>query len=240
MRLPAIATFLVITGSATSQTFGVAAIRQNLSGDGKTQIAMPEGGRLVVVNASLKTLIRNAWGLLGFQVTGGPAWLDNDKFDIQAKTGTTEKISQDNRQPLLQSLLADRFGLKFHWETREGQIYALIPDKTGHRFAEHTNAPGHGMNTSKGHGKARMRGINVPMSELASDLGNQLGRFATDQTGLPGHYDFLLEWDPDQAGDNSGPSLFTAVRDQLGLRLEPRKGPMQVLVIDSAEKPSAN
>lgn len=85
-----------------------------------------------------------------------------------------------------------------------------------------------------------MKGTNVPMSELATNLGNQLGRFVIDRTGLEGHYDFLLQWAPDQTQDSDGPSLFTAVREQLGLRLDAQKAPVQVLVIDSAEKPSEN
>jgi uncharacterized protein (TIGR03435 family) len=131
-----------------------------------------------------------------------------------------------------------------HWETREEPVYALVADKNGPKFQTHSDASGQGtgqgMNTRKRAGDAQMRGTDVPMSELASNLGNQLGRFVTDQTGLAGHYDFVLDWDPDQVVDSTKPSLFTALKEQLGLKLESRKGPVQVLVIDSVERPSEN
>lgn len=85
-----------------------------------------------------------------------------------------------------------------------------------------------------------MRGTDVPLAELASNLGNQLGRFVTDQTGLDGQYDLVLDWDPDQMADSTGPSLFTALREQPGLRLEPGKAPVQVLVIHSVTRPAEN
>ncbi len=231
---------LAAVAAQTPDSFEAAAIRPNLSGDMNTQISMPDGGRLVVVNATLKTLIRNAYGLLAFQLAGGPRWLDDDKYNIDAKTGSPEKITQESLQPLLRSLLADRFRLVVHWEPREEPIYALLTDKAGIKFQPHRSAPGQGMNMHRGPGKVSLRGVDVPLSELASNLGNQLGRFAIDRTGLNGRYDFVLEWDPDQTGDSPGPSLFTAVREQLGLRLEPGKGQVQVLVIDRAEKPTEN
>ncbi len=223
-----------------ADTFEVAAIRQNVSGEQNTHISMPGGGRLVVENASVKTLIRNAYGILAFQFAGGPKWLDDDKFDINAKTGGPETITQERLKPLLRGLLAERFGLKVHWEDREESVFALLIDKGGAKFQEHTDAPGHGMNTSKGRGRARMKGIDVPMDEIASNLGNQLGRFVVDRTGLAGHYDFVMEWDPDQLAETMGPSLFTAVKEQLGLRLEAGKGAVKMLVIDRVDRPSDN
>jgi len=224
----------------TPDTFEVASIRPNVSGGNNTQISMNDG-RLVVTNGSLKTLIRNAYGLLSFQFVGGPTWLDSDKFDITAETGRREKISDDQLKVLLRGLLADRFQLKTHMETREEPAYALVIDKNGPKLAKATgNEPSPGMNTHKEPGRGIMKGTNVPISELATNLGNQLGRFVIDRTGLEGHYDFLLQWAPEQTQDSDGPSLFTAVREQLGLRLEAQKAPVEVLVIDSAEKPSEN
>ena len=228
----------------TRDAFEVTAIHPNQSGGVNTQISLPKGGRLIVVNASVKTLLRNAYGLLAFQFAGGPSWLDGDRFDINAQTGGAEEITPERLKPLLQNLLADRFRLRVHWETREEPVYALVADKNGPKFQTHSDASGQGtgqgMNTRKRAGDAQMRGTDVPMSELASNLGNQLGRFVTDQTGLAGHYDFVLDWDPDQGVDSTKPSLFTALKEQLGLKLESRKGPVQVLVIDSVERPSEN
>lgn len=224
----------------TGDSFEVASIRANQSGNGNTQITFPKGGRYVVVNGSVKTLLRNAYGLLSFQLAGGPGWLDDERYDINAKANSADDLTLESTKPLLQNLLADRFHVKVHWETREGPIYVLVTDKSGPKFQTHTDAPGHGMNTRKSAIAVQMKGTGVPMEELASNLGNQLGRFVTDETGLHGSYDFVLNWAPDPTADSNLPSLFTALREQLGLRLEPRKGPMKVLVVDQAEKPTEN
>ncbi|HEY4357362.1 MAG TPA: TIGR03435 family protein [Acidobacteriaceae bacterium] len=231
---------LAVLPQQVGDSFEVASIRPNTSENSNTQITLPKGGRYVVVNATVKTLLRNAYGLLSFQFAGGPSWLDTDRYDINAKANSSEDLTLESTRPLLQNLLADRFHMKVHWETREAPIYVLVADKGGPKFQAHSDAPGHGMNTRKTSIAVQMKGTDVPMEELASNLGNQLGRFTVDETGLHGHYDFVLNWAPDPTADSSLPSLFTAVREQLGLRLESRKGPMKVLVIDQAEKPSEN
>jgi uncharacterized protein (TIGR03435 family) len=232
---------LALSQAARAQSppaFEVASIRRNLGVGVNTGIAV-SGGRLTATNASVKTLIRNAYGILSFQLTAGPNWLDSEMYDIVAATGG-EKISPDRLKLLLQSLLADRFRLKVHWETRETSVYALVLDKNGPKFQENTTAQEPGINTSKGGGIGRMKGTCEPLSILASNLGNQLGRFVLDRTGLHGAYDWLLEWDLDPTAESTRPSLLTAVREQLGLRLESQKGPMETLIIDSVERPSEN
>ena len=219
--------------------FEVATVKRNLSQEVNTRIEI-SGGRLTITNASLKTLIRNSWDLLSFQFAGGPNWLDTDMFDIQAITGSTEKITTERLRPLLRSLLADRFALKVHFETRETNVYALVPAKDGAKLKQDTSDIEPGINTSKFANKGKMIGTREPISILATNLGNQLGRIVIDKTGLAGAYDWNLEWDPNASVDSALPSLFTAVQEQLGLKLEAQKGPMQVLVIDSAEQPSDN
>ncbi len=219
--------------------FEVASICRNLNGGGNTQINL-SGGRLTVTNGSVKTLIRNAYGILGFQLAGEPRWLDTEMYDIAATTGSSEKIADDQFKLLLQNLLADRFVLKIHWETREASVYALTIDKNGPKFQESSGAEQPGINTSKAAGKGRMKGTLEPISILASNLGNQLGRIVLDKTGLTGTYDWMLEWSLDPAAESMDPSLFTALREQLGLRLTAQKGPMETLVIDSVQKPSEN
>jgi len=198
------------------------------------------GGELTATNASLKTLIRNAYDILSFQLAGGPRWLDTEMFDIVATTGHPAKISADELQSLLQNLLADRFGLRVHWEARESSVYALVIAKDGPKFKASPTARAPGINTRKGAGQAQMKAVAEPLSILAGNLGNQLGRFVLDKTGLSGVYDWTLEWDPDPTAGSALPSLLTAVQEQLGLRLEAQKGPMQTLVIDNAERPSEN
>lgn len=220
-------------------TFEAASIRRNLSGEQNTRIDI-SGNRLTVTNASLKTLIRNGWELQSFQFTGGPPWLDTEMYDISATTGTHEKIDAEQLKPLLRSLLAERFGLRFHRETKEGLIYALVVSKEGPKLREGAASEQPGINTRKAPGDARMQGTREPISILAFNLANQLGRFVVDKTSLPGAYDWVLEWDPDPNAESTRPSLFTAVQQQLGLKLESQKGPMELFVIDHAERASQN
>lgn len=224
---------------AQSPKFEAAAIHPNRSGSANTQISA-SGGRLVIVNASLKTLIRNAWELLSFQVRDGPAWLDTEMFDISATTGQRDQLPAAELRLLLQGLLRERFALKVHFEDRPGSIYALLPSKNGSRLALASSARAPGVNTSKGSGAAKMQGTAEPVAVLASNLANQLGRYVRDETDLKGKYDWVLQWAPDPSPESTLPSLPTAVQEQLGLRLAPMKGSVPVLVIDHAEEPSAN
>lgn len=219
--------------------FEVASIRRNLNSGLNTNIKV-SGGKLTITNGSLKTLIRNAYGILGFQLAGEPRWIDTDMFDIVATTGSSETISPGQLQLLLQNLLADRFQLRVHWETRNTSVYELVRDKNGPKLKESSETEEPRINTQKGSGKARMQGTREPISILAGHLGNQLGRIVLDKTGLDGAYDWTLEWGLDLTDDSIHPSLFTAVQEQLGLRLKAQKGPMETLVIDSAERPSEN
>ena len=223
------------------QTFEAVSIHRDRSGSLNTQIDTAGAGRLRITNASLKTLIRNAYSVLSFQLGDEPPWLDTEMYDIEATTGKSEQISQEQLKPLLQNLLAERFALKVHWETREGTVYALLVDKGGPKFHPGSAAdPKAGMNTAKGPERVTMKGTAQTMEVLASNLGNQLGRFAVDKTGLNGVWDFAVSWDRQTTADATGPSLFTALREQLGLRLEAQKGPTQILVIDRADHASEN
>jgi uncharacterized protein (TIGR03435 family) len=224
----------------TADTLEVVAIHPSRVDSMNTRIDPQPGGRLVITNATLRTLIRNAYGVLPFQLAREPKWSESDRFDINAKNASGQQITQDSLKPLLQELIADRFHFKAHWETREESVYVLRVENDGPKFQPYAGGLQHGMNTSKLSGKVHMRGSDVPMTDLATNLGNQLQRFVVDETGLLGHYDFLLHWNPDPAEDSVEPSLPTALHEQLGLRLEPRKGPVHMLIIDGAEKPSEN
>jgi uncharacterized protein (TIGR03435 family) len=223
-----------------ADTFEVAAIHPSRADSLNTRIDLQPGGRLVIVNATLRTLIRNAYGVLPFQLLGEPKWSESDRFDIDAKNASGLQITQETLKPLLQGLLTDRFHLEAHWETREAPVYVLVVEHDGPKFKAHVDASGGGMNTSRVPGKVVMRGTGVPMAELASNLGFQLQRIVIDETGLLGRYDFLLHWDPDATEDSTDPSLPTAMHEQLGLRLKHRRGPVQMLVIDRAERPTEN
>jgi uncharacterized protein (TIGR03435 family) len=216
-------------------TFDAISIHRNLSGTENTHIDIA-GGRLTITNASLKTLIRNAYDLLSFQLAGGPVWLDTEMYDIVATTGSSEKISTDQYRVLLQSLLADRFKLKIHWETRQMAIYALVPGKGAMNVQTSTRVGDPSINTQKALHRAQMVGGGEPIAILASNLGHQLGTLVLDETGLKGAYDWKLVWDPNPDADSSDPALLTAVQDQLGMKLRPEKGPVQVLAVDSVDR----
>jgi uncharacterized protein (TIGR03435 family) len=220
--------------------FEVASIRPAANDTRGTSFDMFEDGLLRVTSVTLYGLIRSAWMLQPSQVTGGPGWLDTDRYDIDAKSGHPERIDDAHLQPLLQSLLADRFALKFHWETRELPVYALIADKGGTILKENRDAPITILNTRRGAGKVGIVGTKVSMEQLARSIGSELGRVVIDKTGLHSGYDVNFEWAEEPVGDSLAPSIFTELHEQLGLKLEPAKAPVKVLVVDSAEKASAN
>jgi len=236
----ALASCAIVSAAQPPVAFEAISIHRNISGSTNTHINT-SGGRVTITNATLKTLIRNAYDIQSFQFGGGPSWLDSDFYDIAATTGGAADIPQDQYRALIRSLLADRFHLKVHWETRQGDIYALVVAKNGPKMTENTDPSKEpGLNTSKFGHQGKMIGTKAPMLYLSSNLGNQLGRTVVDKTGLQGKYDWTLTWDPDPNADSTNPSLFTAVQEQLGLKLDPQKGPVETLVIDSVEKPSEN
>ncbi|HEV3196862.1 MAG TPA: TIGR03435 family protein [Bryobacteraceae bacterium] len=227
------------------QQFEVAVIRPSLAAtNGGTSFNVFEGGRLRIINEPVKLLIRAAFQIQNAQIAGGPEWLESDRYDIEAKTGRPEKIEPGQMSPLLQGLLADRFNLKFHREMRELTVYALVVEKnqrSGPKLKASTEGAGTAMNTHGGPGKSQqLVGTAVSMGALAGYVGNRLGRIVVDKTGLSESYDFTLEWAPDGAPETSVPSLVTALQEQLGLKLESQKSPMEVLVIDNLRRPSEN
>src|SRR6516165_2718568 len=135
MMAPLVATPL----SQWTISFEVASIRQNRSGSGNTNIRLLAGGRFEVVNATLKTLIRNAYEILGFQLVGGRSWLDTEYCDIAATTQAPGELTKENLPKLLQNLLADRFRLNTHWETKDGAVYSLAVDHNGPKFGRSTS-----------------------------------------------------------------------------------------------------
>lgn len=237
--LIAVGCALSILAQSQSPGFEVASIRRAANEARGASFDMFEGGLLRVTSVTLYGLIKSAWMLQDSQVSA-PGWLDSDRYDIEAKSGHPERIDDDHLQPLLQRLLADRFALKFHWETRELPVYALVVDKSGTILKENRDAPITVLNTRKGSGKTRIVGTKVSMEQLARSIGSELGRVVVDKTELPGGYDVNFEWETEPAADSLSPSIFAALHEQLGLKLEATKGPVRVLVIDSAQKVSPN
>jgi uncharacterized protein (TIGR03435 family) len=216
--------------------FEVTSVKVNRSGALQSRGINIAGSRIMGENLPLRTLIQQAYGVLDFQIDGGPKWMDSERFNIQASTGRSAAIRMSDLGPLLQELLADRFHLVAHREMKERQRYALLVDKDGPKLHATQGTPAQSMSAAN----RKMTGEGVTMGALAYRIAIQpmyAGRTVVDKTGLSGFYDFTLEW---EAGDDPESSLLRALREQLGLRLSSEKGPVEVLVIDRAEQPSEN
>jgi uncharacterized protein (TIGR03435 family) len=224
--------------ATTSPVFEVASIKPNNAG-GRASFTS-SGGRLTVTNLRLTMLIQYAFGVREFQISGGPGWLTTERYDIAATTAVPGALTGKALEPYLQSLLIDRFQLKVHRETRVFQVYSLVQAKNGPKLTAHAGAGESSISGRDGLGRISKNATNATMARLANTLGAELDRTVIDNTGLKGGYDFTLEWAPNPTPDSDEPSLFTAVQQQLGLRLESTRSPVEIIVIDSAEKPSEN
>ena len=203
------------------------------------------GGRITLTGFTLKLLMVYAYWIHPNQVAGSSGWMDSEKFDIVAKP---EKafLPQDQLRRMLQTMAADRFKLKFHHEQRELPVYVLTVAKGGPRMKARTpgdGGPGFRM-VFQGNS---LPGRNASIAQMIFVLQTRVvDRPVIDETGLSGSFDFDLAWSRDAVGDATGPAdsdapdFFTAMQKQLGLSLESRKAPVDVLVIDRAEKPDAN
>ncbi len=228
------------------------------------RIQLAPGGGMNMVNASVKQLITFAYDVRESQVIGGPNWLESQRYDIIAKAPPSDgpsdprQMTNDQREILqrqlrerVRNLLAERFQLTIHRETKEVPIYALLLGKNGSKIQPAKEQQGfrHGMQLRRG----QMNAEGASLQMLTNALSNVTGRPVIDRTGLQGNFDFKLEWTPESAAltpgasgepssqvDLSGPTIFTAVQDQLGLKLESQKGPVEMIVIDRLEKASAN
>ena len=221
---------------ASRLEFEVASIKPpNPTGDRGTNMST-DGGTLRMHNATLKFCIIAAYGVQDYLIEGGPNWVARDKFEITAKAAGS--VQHEGLVRMLQSLLADRFKLALHRETKQRPVYALTLGKNGPKL--HLSDPGSESLLGRRGGRGPLVGQSASMPGLASILSMLMERKVLDQTGLTGAYDFTLEYAPMDAIDSPLPSLVTALQDQLGLKLDATRGPVEVLVIDHAEKPSAD
>jgi uncharacterized protein (TIGR03435 family) len=201
------------------------------------------------------SMIGFAYGVRDFQITGGPKWLGNDTWDVIAKvdqpTSNWSGLRSDQRrvirQQRLQAVLAQRFALKCHFETKELPVYDLVLAKGGSRLAPAADPAKRASIDWDGDRENVMVGKSADLISLVNELSLILGRTVVDKTGLTGVYDLKLIWTSQNdagsaasASEPSGPTIFTALEDQLGLKLEPAKGPVPVLVIDSIDRPTEN
>jgi uncharacterized protein (TIGR03435 family) len=277
LRALAIAGYLLSACQAFGQAapprpeFEVASIKLNKSGDRRIMISPARGGRFTATNIPMQFFITQAYSIKDFQLSGAPAWLMSERYDIEAKAEGNPSMSE--MLPMIQGMLEDRLKLKVHRETKEQAVYALVVAKAGRLHEAEGEcaprpstpppppepgklpaAPCGGFFMFPGH----LTGQKVPITQLIDTLSRFSGRIVLDKTNLTGKYDIDLQYTPEQAQlqappgppppgmpplppiDPNGPSLFTALQEQLGLKLESQKGPVEMMVIDHVERPSEN
>lgn len=235
----------------------VSTLKPNHTGDSRLRIRMDEDA-IYVQNASLKDLLSNIYGMRASLILNLPKWAEADHFDIQAKVlsedaSYLQHMTRAQRREIYQRLIAERFGVQAHIETRTSPIYELVQSGRGPQLVENPPPPpsdkpeaikpGH-----NGRGNTSILGTSldatgVRIGDFCGNLARILDRTVVDKTGLAGFYDITLKWRDersDPSDENTGPSIFTALQEQLGLRLTPGKGPVEVLVVDKALPPTAD
>jgi len=215
------------------------------------------GRDVTATNETVNWLIKLAYNVHAHQISGGPAWLDSERFDIEGQPDTPGQPSRDQMKLMFRKLLADRFQLRFHTEKRELPVYAMVVLKTGAKIAVSNGDPNAfpGIGFGREPGVISLVGRNTGLNGVANGLqSNILDRPVVDQTGLTGRYDFLLRFTPDpaQVANFGGlapantadleapPDIFTAFQQQLGLKLQSTRAAVDVVVIEKIERPSPN
>lgn len=253
-------------GAAATPVFDVASVKVNKSDSDSMSFETHEG-IFNSTNASLLQLISNAYGIRDGLISGLPGWAEKARFDVNAKVvdpdiAALKKLSREQRDAMLAQLLAERFHLKVHMETKQLAVYDLVIAKGGSKLKAYV-AP---VKTEADDGKppvlkngmgpgsmmmndGELTAYGVPLATLTGSLAGELNRTVIDKTGLSGTYDLSLKWTPSaesggsgggQSAADAGPSLFAALEEQLGLKLEAAKGPVVTLVVDHVEMPGEN
>jgi uncharacterized protein (TIGR03435 family) len=248
---------LATAGLAASQISYVASVKPNNSAEARGFSEYHPGGRFSATAVSVRVLIHIAYRNQDYQLVGGPAWFSTKRYDIAAKVDDNPPPSQE---VFLRALLADRFELAVHNETRQLPIFALVPARSDGRLGQHLTksdfdcaaymaaphalpdaqrTPACGTRINIG----MLSGKSIAMTQLATSLIPFVGRFTIDRTGLAGRFDVELTWTPEQVSESpetAGPSIFTAIQEELGLKLAAERGPVDVLIVDRAKEPSEN
>jgi uncharacterized protein (TIGR03435 family) len=244
-------------------TYDIVSIKPNRSGSGAMSVRFSPT-TYSATNTTLPLLIQDAYGLrMDGLISGLPPWAGSTHFDIQAKTDDTtaallDKLPHEQRiqrqETMFRAILEDRFHLQVHSETKDLPIYALVVAKGGFKLAaaDPNNTYENGIKGPDGKSSAGMMMVGrgeitaqaTPITNLAQNLTYQVHRIVIDQTGLTGKYDITLKWSPDDASgnpsDSSAPSIFTALQEQLGLKLQAQKAPVETIVVDHVELPTEN
>jgi uncharacterized protein (TIGR03435 family) len=229
--------------------FEVASVKPNLANDRIVTVRLGPGGVFTATGYTLVLLIQRAYGVMDWNVTGGPSWIRTDRFDVTAKANVPGDLTEAQLQPMLAKLLADRFKLKLHRSSSQTAGYALEIAKSGPKVKPSADGEEHQDTFRFTNAGLNFQGIS--MRNFARFFGGKLGVIVVDETGLPGLYDLKMDWkvDPDRtAADFPGAdpreplreAAFDALQTQLGLKAVPKKVTVEMLVIDHAEKASAS
>jgi uncharacterized protein (TIGR03435 family) len=205
-----------------------------------------KGRQFVIENRTVEGMLLFAYGVHKKQIVGAPGWIESERWDVRGVPDVPGAPSLKQAQSLIRKMLEERFGLKLHRETKELAVYAITVAKGGEKMTPSAGDPNGtpDENERSNGGQITMRMTNMSMGEFAPDLGYFLDRPTVNQTGLMGRYDFQLIWTADEShaptDGSAPPGLFTAIQEQIGLKLEPVKAQTDVLVVDAVERPSAN
>ncbi len=247
MRNPVACCLLATLAFAQAPQFEVASVRPNLLDDRIVTIDVGPGNRFSARGYTLVLLIQRAYGVMDWNVTGGPSWIRDDRFDVSAKAAGA--LTEASLQPMLQRLLADRFKLRVHNSTREMPGYALVVARGG--LKAKAAAGGEELRDTFRFNQTGLSGQSIAMPTFARFVGGKLGWVAVDETGLSGLYDVKAVWkveqemplEPVPGYDPRDPLRFAAnkaIEEQLGLKIIPKRITVQTIVIDSVEKATAS
>ena len=221
-----------LTASKPEPAFEVASVKLSPpGGDGLTYLSPYGEAKFVVRNVDLNLLLELAFGVEPYQIANAPSWAESQNYDIIAKPEGAGGLTYEQLKPLLQGLLKERFHLAVHRTSKEFQGYALVAAKSGPRLT-----PGKASPMMANILRGGLRCENITMKDLASILAHPAGKPVVDNSEISGAYNVKLDFAPEGSNDSTLPSLFTAVQEQLGLKLEPRKVPVEMLVIDSVNR----
>jgi uncharacterized protein (TIGR03435 family) len=244
-------TALLMMIAAHGQVFEAASIKPNNSGKPGSGISLYPN-RIKIINSTLNFCVQVAWNVKDFQVSGGGGWMDTERYDIDAVAANP--ITREESRIMLRALLAERFGLVVHSETQDRQGYVLVTARNGPKLPPPIDDPSV-MFSRTPSGDRTLQATNVSMARFAEALSASLGAIVIDRTGIEGQYDVSFQWTPDpndrrmtKSGEPAppptdavpGPSIFTALQEKLGLRLEAKKVPVEVIVIEHANRPTEN
>jgi uncharacterized protein (TIGR03435 family) len=235
--------------------FEVASIKQNTSGDRWESVSPISAGRFTARNVTVGWLVRNAYRVEPFQIAGLPGWANSERYDISAKAAA-DTATPDEIRMMLRALLADRFEVVLRHEVRDLPAYALVATKNGPKLAkaksETCTGKGDLSNPCGGfriYQRRQMWGNTVTLKQFAGELTYMMERTVVDKTGITGLFDIRVEWTPEHFGpepgtevkpDEANATLFTAIQEQLGLKLVSEKAPVEMLIVERVSRPGAN